>query len=101
MDNIEKKETVLVVDDTLENIDVLKGILRDYYKITFATSGEMALKVVSKASPDIILLDIMMPGMDGYEVCKRLKDDSRTKNIPVIFVTAKDQDVDEAKGLEL
>jgi len=101
MGGAEKKQTVLVVDDTLENIDVLKGILRDYYKVVFATNGEMALRVVSKMPPDIILLDIMMPGMDGYEVCKRLKGDPRTKNIPVMFVTAKDQDVDEARGLEL
>ena len=101
MGGAEKKQTVLVVDDTLENIDVLKGILRDYYKVVFATNGEMALRGVSKMPPDIILLDIMMPGMDGYEVCKRLKGDPRTKNIPVMFVTAKDQDVDEARGLEL
>jgi putative two-component system response regulator len=101
MEGVEKRQTVLVVDDTLENIDVLKGILREYYKVIFATSGEMALKVVSKTPPDIVLLDIMMPGMDGFEVCRRLKEDPRTKNIPVMFVTAKDQDVDEAKGFEL
>jgi len=93
--------TVLIVDDMVENIDVLKGILCDEYTLKVAINGIMALKVAEKTMPDIILLDIMMPGMDGYEVCERLKANPMTQNIPVIFVTAKDQDMDEARGFEV
>lgn len=93
--------TVLIVDDTVENIDVLKGILCDEYHLKVATNGMMALKVAEKTMPDIILMDIMMPGMDGYEACARLKANPLTQNIPVIFVTAKNQDMDEARGFEV
>jgi putative two-component system response regulator len=96
------KATILVVDDTTENIDVLNGILSDTYKIKVALNGEKALKIASsKEPPDLILLDIMMPGIDGYEVCKRLKKSPVTKSIPVIFVTAKGEVDDETKGFEL
>lgn len=95
------KETVLIVDDTPENIDVLTGILNDEYKTKFAKDGLSAIKIAEKFIPDIILLDIMMPYIDGYEVCKRLKSNPLTKHIPVIFVSAKDQDTDEAIGFEL
>ena len=93
---------VLIVDDTPENIDVLGEILRPHYKRSVALDGERALKIAQADSPpDLVLLDIMMPGMDGYEVCRRLKDDERTRDIPVIFVTAKGQVQDETMGFEL
>jgi len=96
------KQTILAVDDAPENIDVLRGILANDYRVKVAINGEKALKIAfSDTPPDLILLDIMMPGMDGYEVCRRLKTDPRTKNIPVIFVTAKGEVDDEAHGFEL
>jgi sigma-B regulation protein RsbU (phosphoserine phosphatase) len=95
------KATILAVDDTPENLDVVKGILDNEYIVKAATSGPMALKIVEKQPPDLVLLDIMMPEMDGYEVCERLKANPTTASIPVIFLTAKDQDEDEAKGFEL
>ena len=93
--------TVMVVDDTPENIDVLVGILRDDYRLKVARSGAQALNVVRNRPPDLILLDVMMPEMDGYEVCRRLKADATTRHIPVIFVTAKSDVVDEVQGLGL
>ena len=92
--------TLLIVDDTIENIDILTGILSDDYTLRAAKSGETALKVAQKTLPDLILLDIMMPDMDGYQVCQELKQNPRTTHIPVIFVTAKDQELDEVKGFE-
>nr|NJM03363.1 response regulator [Desulfobacula sp.] len=92
--------TVLVVDDIVENIDVLTGILKADYHIKAATNGKTALKVAQKTLPDLILLDIMMPEMDGYEVCAALQKNPVTKAIPVIFVTARDQVVDEVGGFE-
>ncbi|MGI9260729.1 MAG: response regulator, partial [Woeseiaceae bacterium] len=80
---------VLIVDDTPANLDLLREILSDDYRVRIATSGEKALELASrKPLPDIILLDIMMPGMDGYEVCQELKQNPETTPIPVIFVTA-------------
>lgn len=97
-----EKKSVLVVDDTQENIDILKGIMAAEYTIKVATSGRLALKVAfSPYPPDLILLDVMMPEMDGYEVCRLLKADERTRNIPVIFVTAKSEVEDEAFGFSL
>lgn len=96
-----EKATILVVDDTPENIDVLDGILKDEYRIKIATNGRMALKIAEKTLPDLILLDVMMPEMDGYEVCERLKENPLTRRIPVIFVTAKDQENDEKRGFEV
>jgi putative two-component system response regulator len=93
--------TILVVDDTPENIDVLRGILKDDYKIKVALNGEKALQIVVTSPPDLILLDIMMPGMDGYEVCRRLKESAYTRKIPIIFVTAKGEIEDETQGFEL
>jgi len=102
MSNLAEKQTILVVDDAPENIDVLNGILSDTYKIKAATNGEKALKIAfSDSMPDLILLDIMMPGMDGYEVCRRLKEDSRTEHVPVIFVTAMGEVENEKHGFEL
>lgn len=102
MNELNEKATVLVVDDTPENIDVLVGILRDDYNVKAVKSGEMALKI-TKTIPflDLILLDVMMPGIDGYEVCRQLKLDPLTKHIPIIFVTAKIAQEDELTGLEL
>ncbi len=96
------KQTILVVDDAPENIAVLKGILSHDYKVKVALNGAKALKVAfMDIPPDLILLDIMMPEMDGYEVCRRLKADPRTKKIPVIFVTAMGETKDETLGFEL
>jgi CheY-like chemotaxis protein len=97
-----KKATVLVVDDMPYNLALMSKLLEDYYIVEIANCGEAALKIAkSGSSPDLILLDIMMSGMDGYEVCRRLKLDPKTKNIPVIFLTAKIETDDESKGFEL
>ncbi|WP_319542294.1 response regulator [uncultured Pseudodesulfovibrio sp.] len=93
--------TVLIVDDNRLNIDLLVDILEDDYQLLVALNGATALELIQESLPDIILLDIMMPEMDGYEVCKRLKSDTRTAKIPVIFITAKSQTEDEANGLGL
>lgn len=93
-----KHFNILVVDDEPANIDILLGILKPYYKLKVAPSGFVALKIVEQFIPDLILLDIMMPGMDGFEVCKRLKSDKRFTSIPVIFVTALGQGEDEEHG---
>ncbi|HET8667357.1 MAG TPA: response regulator [Terriglobales bacterium] len=96
------RKSILVVDDTPENIDVLRGILSSHYTVKVATSGQLALKVATSAKPpDLILLDVMMPEMDGYDVCRRLKADERTRGIPVIFVTAKSEVEDETLGFSL
>lgn len=97
----DEKAVILVVDDTPENIDVLSGLLRDQYKVKAAKSGERALKLVEKAKPDLILLDIMMPEMDGFEVCRRLKANAETNDIPVIFISGKNTEQDRKQGLEL
>jgi sigma-B regulation protein RsbU (phosphoserine phosphatase) len=95
------KAIILAVDDTLENLDVVRDILTPQYFVMVATNGPTALKIVKKKPPDLILLDIMMPDMSGYEVCERLKSDNKTKNIPVIFLTAMSQTMDESSGFEL
>ena len=96
------KQKILVVDDTPENIDILVGVLKSEYKIFAARDGEKAIKFAQGNNPpDLILLDIMMPDIDGYEVCRRLKADEATKNIPIIFVTAMGDVEDETRGLEL
>lgn len=93
--------TILVVDDLQENISTLAGMLRGQYRVLFAKCGADALEIVRQQSIDLILLDVMMPEMDGYEVCRRLKADIVLREIPVIFVTALADVQDEAKGLEL
>jgi len=94
--------TVLVVDDTPENIDMLSSILFGSYKVRVALNGEKALRIAaSDPRPDIILLDVMMPDMDGYEVCRQLKANPITAEIPVIFITAMGDVEDEKKGLEI
>ncbi|MDY0093752.1 MAG: two-component system response regulator [Candidatus Vecturithrix sp.] len=96
------KQTILVVDDLPENIEILDGVLRSDYKIKAALTGKKALKIAMQLdAPDLILLDIMMPEMDGYEVCQRLKEQSSTRHIPVIFVTALGELENEAHGFEL
>lgn len=96
------KNTLLIVDDTPENIDILSSVLGQDYKIKVALNGERALAIANKVPrPDLILLDIMMPEMDGYEVCERLKSNPATRSIPVIFVTAMAEEVHEEKGLAL
>lgn len=98
----EKRQIVLVVDDTPENIEVLRQLLRTDYIIHAAISGEKGLEIARKLpQPDIILLDIMMPGIDGYEVCRQLKNDPLTAHIPVVFISALDQVGHETMGLEL
>jgi two-component system, sensor histidine kinase and response regulator len=100
--SISDKLKILIVDDTPENIDVLMGVLKNDYKMIAALNGEKALKMAEgKYPPDLILLDIMMPGMDGFEVCSRLKAAGATRDIPVIFITAKSETEDETRGLEL
>ena len=83
--------TVMVVDDITDNIDLVKGVLPDSYLVQAAVSGAMALTIIKGRKPDLILLDVMMPDMDGYEVCRILKRDDETKDIPIIFLTANDQ----------
>ena len=96
-----KRATVLLVDDVPANLSLLSSILRDDYRIQLATSGAKALELVAAGAPDLILLDVMMPDMDGHEVCKRLKSDPNTRDIPVLFVTAQNQVEDEELGLML
>lgn len=98
---MDKKHTILIVDDTKENIDVLSGLLINDYSVKFALNGKMALEVAEKFHPDLILLDVMMPDMDGYETCRRLNENIITSDIPVIFVTAKVAIEDEKKGFEV
>lgn len=97
----EQRATILLVDDVPANLSLLSGILRDDYRIQLATSGIKALELVEASAPDLILLDIMMPQMDGHEVCKRLKSNPKTRDIPVLFVTAQNQVEDEELGLKL
>ncbi len=95
-----RRQTVLLVDDAPENLSILSAFLSGQYRIKAANSGANALRICSSNElPDLILLDLMMPELDGFEVCKRLKDDPRTREIPVIFVTAATDSVDEAHGL--
>ncbi|MCX7143860.1 MAG: two-component system response regulator [Proteobacteria bacterium] len=96
------KATVLVVDDTPDNLSLMSGLLKDLYKVKVANNGEKALKIAAADNPpDLILLDIMMPGMDGYEVCRLLKEEPKTADIPVIFLTAKSGVEDEEMGLQM
>lgn len=95
------RQKILVIDDTPTNIQIMHALLRDLYTIFFATNGQEGITMAEKELPDLILLDIMMPDMDGYEVCRRLKNRALTREIPIIFITAMDNAEDEAKGLEL
>ena len=93
--------TVLVVDDTEANIDILVAALDSEYEVCVAMDGESALEIVDADPPDLILLDIMMPGMDGYEVCRILKSEPKTIGIPVIFITSMSEIQNKTRGLEL
>ncbi|HPC85973.1 MAG TPA: response regulator [Smithellaceae bacterium] len=100
--NHEQQQTILVVDDTPDNLTMITSLLKDLYRVKIAVSGKKALQIAfSNEPPDLILLDIMMPEMDGYEVCSQLKNDSETRDIPVIFLTAKTDVEDEVKGFDL
>lgn len=93
---------ILIVDDERQNIKILTEFLRDDYKIMAAKDGETAIKALAKpVLPDLILLDIVLPGMSGYDVMKRLQSNDRTRNIPVIFITALDATDDESLGFEM
>jgi len=99
---MEPQASILVVDDSPENLQVISAVLREHYKVRVAINGERALALATAADPpDLILLDVMMPGMDGYEVCTRLKAHPATARIPVLFVSARDEEEDEARGLSL
>lgn len=98
---MDDKKTILVVDDTPANIDILIDLLSDDYDIEVATNGNEALESVSEHIPDLILLDIMMPGMDGYEVCTILKQREDTKSVPVVFISAMSEISDEVKGFQV
>ena len=96
------RQTILIVDDSPENIMILMDLLGDKYTITVATNGKRALQLAGcDTPPDLILLDVLMPDMNGYEVCSRLKTGPRTADIPVIFITALSDESDEQKGLDL
>ncbi|MCX8083710.1 MAG: diguanylate cyclase [Calditerrivibrio sp.] len=96
----EKKDKILIVDDSTSNIMVINNILKDEYEIIFATDGKTAIKTALDNLPDLILLDVMMPDIDGYKVLKTLKQDPSTRDIPVIFITALDSIDQEVRGLE-
>ncbi|PKM38430.1 MAG: hybrid sensor histidine kinase/response regulator [Gammaproteobacteria bacterium HGW-Gammaproteobacteria-10] len=98
MDN---KRKILIIDDMPANLELMAGVLKDDYNVQVATSGEKGLRLAREHMPDLILLDVMMPGMSGYDVCRRLKAEPELCDIPVIFVTALDDHADEAFGLQL
>ncbi len=95
-----EKGIILIVDDDPLNINVMSEILEDSHDILFATNGRDALKIAQDETPDLIILDIMMPEMDGYEVCKKIKADISKQHIPIIFITAKTETEDIVKGFE-
>ncbi len=95
------RPTVLAVDDTPANLTLLSELLGPYYRVQLAVSGAKALELAQRRAPDLIVLDVMMPGMDGHEVCRRLKADPRTRDVPVLFLTALNGPEDETLGFEL
>lgn len=102
MKDSRNKQTVLIVDDVPHNLKILGAALKDDYYVKLTTNGEEAIAIAQSANqPDIILLDIMMPDMDGYEVCKRLKEAPETRDIPIVFITAMNEEKDEELGLTL
>lgn len=101
MINTQQRPMILIVDDVPTNVQILAEALSPVYRIKVASNGMDALKIAQRKLPDLILLDVMMPRMDGFEVCRRLKADTHTHKIPVIFVTAKNADSDEELGLNL
>ncbi|MEE9913736.1 MAG: response regulator [Deltaproteobacteria bacterium] len=102
MDSDKAMQTLLLVDDEAANLSLLSEVLKSDYKIMIAKDGKKAVTIAQSGQPpDLILLDIMMPEMDGYEVLRRLKSNMDTRNIPIIFVTSKGKEEDETKGLEM
>jgi len=98
----DKSGTILVVDDERHNLTILVDLLKPFYEVLAAKNGRKALQAArGETPPDLILLDIMMPEMDGYEVCRELKGDKTTEDIPVIFISAMSQPEDETKGFEM
>ena len=95
----EPKATVLLIDDEVVNIKILSDVLKEDYEVIFATDGEEGIRHATESLPDIILLDVMMPGLDGYTVCARLQESPRTADIPVVYVTALGSTAQEIKGL--
>ncbi|MBA4394035.1 MAG: hypothetical protein C0407_10825 [Desulfobacca sp.] len=95
-----QKQKILIIDDAIANIKILGSALQSDYKVLFALDAQKGLNSAISNQPDLILLDIMMPGMDGYEACRQLKADKRTRDIPVIFITSRSGEEDEAKGFE-
>jgi adenylate cyclase len=95
------RKVVLIVDDTPTNVAVISGVLKDSFRTKVATNGEKALAIATAEKPDLILLDVIMPGMDGYEVCRRLKDIPAMRDVPVIFLTAKTDMAEEEKGFDV
>jgi diguanylate cyclase (GGDEF)-like protein len=95
------KGTILIVDDEISNIEIMNAVLEEEYEVCFATSGRQALDVAKTAQPDLVLLDVLMPGIDGFEVCRRLKADPLLTDIPVIFTTGLGDTEDEMRGLSL
>ncbi|MBF0423314.1 MAG: response regulator [Magnetococcales bacterium] len=99
---MDERKTILIVDDTPDNLLFLSSVLKDDFRVKIANDGTKALKAVATGTPpDLILLDIMMPELDGYEVCRRLKEDQTTRSIPIVFVTSKSSHEDILKGLRL
>jgi len=97
-----EKSTILIVDDTPSNIKTLSSVLKDSYRIIVATNGREALdKIEAGLYPELLLLDVMMPELDGYAVCRMLKEKENTRDIPIIFITAKNEEQDETRGFEL
>ena len=102
MDYVNPLPIVLIVDDAVENLQVLSGLLKDKYRVKIAKNGEKAIELANATEkPNLILLDVVMPGMSGFEVCAQLKSDDSTKNIPVIFITALNEATDETKGFSV
>lgn len=101
MNNPVQKPVVLVIDDAPANLQLIGDLLRDRYQVQVAISGAVALQIVERAAPDLILLDVVMPDMDGYEVCRSLKATPKTRDVPILFLSARNQDEDQCLGLEL
>jgi len=102
MEPLLRKPRILAVDDTPDNLTLIAEVLKPHYAVKVAINGEKALKIVrAEAPPDLILLDVMMPGLTGYDVCRQLKEDPATRDIPIIFLTAMAAEKDEKRGLDL
>jgi len=100
--NTEKQFLILIVDDVEENVQLLGNILQEHnYDVSFASNGKNALDILESETPDLIMLDIMMPGMDGFEICSKIKENPKNKDIPIIFLTAKTQQEDIIKGFDM